>query len=552
MLFRLPRWLSPAVRFRSAGVANTYTPPRFRPSLQPMEDRFCLSLWISLGDTNAGNPANWDNGLPSQTEPADFDGTSSVDCVGLSGDIVVLNLLSGYNGTVTLGGATSAPEFSIASGTLVAPGSLILGVAYVEGGSLQAQSSLAADSLDVSGGSVSVQATATVGDLYLRAGSESVSLESGGDVGYAQVEGGTLDLGAATDTHFLTQTGGMIAQDAGADVTIDGVRTEQGGTAFIWTGGSINEAGNAAKVILTGQYGTASIAPYNAGTVTTGSAMSILDGAYAEFEPGTVFFDGNIGITVENADMFVAANDGMGQEADWTLKGSDSSVETDKSSLTLKTGSTLTVDGPGTWTNDHKQLILEGGTAILMDGVKGKVTMPGTQEGHPVVVDSGLFVMDTGCSLEVTSDGYNLRGGVLRINGAPGAIDTTLTGRLFFEAGSIEYSGNYAIFNVTSNVLWYDGTFKPRITVGTDMVSDVWIIHGSLTIPGGHNPKIAPISEGYDPQEGVNSSFRWRILEFRGSMNVNSTPQIISDGPLYQRYVTSPEPGVTWWLLGVP
>ncbi len=99
MFLRLPRWLSPAVRFRSAGIANTYTPPRFRPSLQPMEDRLCPATWTGadlVNPNDAGDPDNWDTGEVPGTGldlVAQFDGTSSSLQGSFTGNFTGSNLV---------------------------------------------------------------------------------------------------------------------------------------------------------------------------------------------------------------------------------------------------------------------------------------------------------------------------------------------------------------------------------------------------------------------------------------------------------------------------
>lgn len=260
---------------------------RFRPRLEQFEAREVPAVWLGTDSTDAGDPDNWAEGMvPQQGDIIQFNADSSADCVGLGGWYSVLSVSAGYTGTITFSGATTITEFGMASGTVVATGALSIYVGSMFGGALTVGSDLSCWSLGVAGGSVAVQGSATFDQLTLSQSAGTVALASGGTVGLLGVQVGTLALGAPTLANVFALSGGAIAQAASADLTVNGARSEWSGTAFTWTGGTLNSSANLATVTLDGATGT--IAPAGGGTVNLGSSLTLLGGAAVTVKEGTI------------------------------------------------------------------------------------------------------------------------------------------------------------------------------------------------------------------------------------------------------------------------
>src|SRR5262245_56680567 len=85
MFLKSRNWLAKHFS-RSNQGASMATKPRFRPSLEILEDRRVptANVWSALAGppTNWNNPANWSLGhVPDSTEIATFDGTSQTFCL---------------------------------------------------------------------------------------------------------------------------------------------------------------------------------------------------------------------------------------------------------------------------------------------------------------------------------------------------------------------------------------------------------------------------------------------------------------------------------------
>jgi hypothetical protein len=84
------------------------------------------------------------------------------------------------------------------------------------------------------------------------------------------------------------------------------------------------------------------------------------------------------------------------------------------------------------------------------------------------------------------------------------------------------------------------------------MLQDTWLM-GSLLIPAGSTPVIAPVSQNYIAGQNINPLFRWRVIKINGTVTTNNvTPTITSDGPAYQRFIVTNPDGTTEWQLGCP
>ena len=371
--------------------------------------------------------------------------------------------------------------------------------------------------------------------------------------------GGTVTLASGFATEHLNVQGGTIDQPtAGTDIIVGPASSDSSGT-FDWTGGTINSTSNLAAVYVQGAV-TFTIDP-GGGTLRTGSTFTF-EGTDEEataagtVRAGTVEIGNGAGINLDQyATMTVEANDGKGGKAYFEFKAIEGTYAKDNRSLTLGKGSELIVYGPGTFTNEKIALILNGGTAEFKNNVPATIITPdATRIPYPVTVQAGTLKLHTGSTITAGGKGVTINGGTLALigdNSGPAKID----GKFALLAGTISFSGNYLIFDVTGEVSWLSGTFRPRIDIKTSKFSDTWQIDGGLSIipPEAGKPIttiIAPVTQNYILGQVVNTNYEWVVIRITGA--VNGTPGLTSDGPNYQRYNAAPASGVTDWVLKVP
>jgi hypothetical protein len=115
--------------------------------------------------------------------------------------------------------------------------------------------------------------------------------------------------------------------------------------------------------------------------------------------------------------------------------------------------------------------------------------------------------------------------------------------------GSIEPTGGNVILTVTSDSVWGNATFKPRVQAQQDGISDIWLTN-SLLFPNNKTPIIAAITQSSPPS--INTAYRWSVVVINGTLTTNGISPTLSNGtgPAYQRYSSGSSP--TYWKLGLP
>jgi hypothetical protein len=357
---------------------------------------------------------------------------------------------------------------------------------------------------------------------------------------------GTVSLGAALSLGTFELASGAISQPTlGTDLTVT--------SSFNWTGGTLNsDPINAATLNLNGA--AATVTPQSTDAIVTGDTFNTLNGASLTINPGTIQFNNGTGITLgENTSMFVNANAPPGQLPNVTITGNGMPWNQTDTQITLNTGATLTVTGPGIW-NDSKHAIDNlGGTVEIKDNA----TVNLTASTDPTV---SLFYQYTGTtnlhSGSTLGAGMILALGNLNIIGdSPNGATTPaiLNGSMKFSGGGIFFTGNLWTFSVTGDVNWLGGSFNPRVDVSTNGGSDIWLISGKLTIPNNSTAQVVPMTLNWNPNTGILADWRWDPLLF-GSVQLpdnGALPTIVTiPGNAPMKFFPTQINGKTHWLLG--
>ena len=549
MIAKLSRWLfTRIIDRRPKTIRHASNNLRFRPGFDPLEVRECPATWTGAVSTDGANPANWvDEIMPPDDgiglfDPAAIVGFANCD---LPGDFTTLQVLSGYPGKITA--APGYSEATIAGGEVVVQGSASITLGMT-GGSMTVTGSGSFWGLDISGGSLLVQGAAHIGDFLDQDGG-SVSLQAGGTIDNADITLGALILGNDVTAGSMSLSGGSISQATGADLTIDG-DTDWLGDHFEWTGGSINVAGNAADVIVTGATTLGLIAPYGAGTVVLGSSLTIAAGALVTMKAGTVEFTAVGEINVE-ADSGIAVDPGPQDEI--LLKASGGTITAHQINILPNAYVELL---SGNWI--HKGPVLNRGSFTLTSGTSAEFyeTVDGGQGAPSFKQTEGITKLyhDALLSVHHEPGGMLITGGKLStiatLYGASASIRGNLTvtgGEVVIGDGSVPHIfGTLYVYD--GNVVWTGGTYRP--VVEGDRVNgfaDLWYCAGSFTMGG--TAALAPGTidgEGNEMTAPQQANWTWLII--RGDLGVtsnNNAPSIT--GP----WVNDPVPGnpVKFWQI---
>jgi hypothetical protein len=145
MLLTLWRRLACAAsqtRRQGAGF-RSWVPPRFRPTLEKLEERtlFDVKIWTGAADNDWGNAANWNGGVPGVFDTAQFDNTAIRTALVIDSDTIIDKIMvqSTWNGSITdHASLTLTGGLTLASGTFGGSGSILIGgISTWSGGELE-------------------------------------------------------------------------------------------------------------------------------------------------------------------------------------------------------------------------------------------------------------------------------------------------------------------------------------------------------------------------------------------------------------------------------
>jgi len=111
---------------------RSWVPPRFRPTLEKLEERnlFDVKIWTGAADNDWGNAANWDGGVPGVFDTAEFDNTAIRTAPVIGSDTIIDKIMvqSTWNGSITDHAfLTLTGGLTLASGTFGGSGSILIG-----------------------------------------------------------------------------------------------------------------------------------------------------------------------------------------------------------------------------------------------------------------------------------------------------------------------------------------------------------------------------------------------------------------------------------------
>ncbi len=388
---------------------------------------------------------------------------------------------------------------------------------------------------------------------------------------------GTVTVTGPVQTDALYLNNGTIDQPAGSgsDITVLGGATLNdntwwlnpgwdGGSDFNWTGGTLDSTNSGATLHISGAGTTGVINPVNAGAISTGDTLSIENGASATFQPGTLTFTGGTGLVVTSNCLAMVDPTGP----DVTFSANTAGVGAPKN--WIQAGGKITVNGTGTWNGANVPLQNDGGTFTVQGGATasfvGAVGPADQAASYRQTGTTGLTLIQNGSTIQVASGMYLSAGKLATIaTNSTTQANAKVDGDLTDVGADIVISDNaynpagvtthqYATFEVTGNVRWSGGTFRPHLDVQPQVIEgetlwlevcDVWLIDKTLITSNG--AAIAPIKTANVVH---NEGYLFPIIEAIGGFSVsvgNNPPKVWGAG--FTLVNSTNNPGVVWNLL---
>jgi hypothetical protein len=336
---------------------------------------------------------------------------------------------------------------------------------------------------------------------------------------------GTVTVGTPRSSmdlwlNTLELTSGSIAQPYAEQSAI----TVLG--SFIWTGGTLNSSASLANLNISGSTTTATINP-NGGTVNLGDNISLLNGAVATINAGTISMtnDGEE-IDIETGSG-LNADPGTGKDADIDKKN----VEENGALMRITDGGYFRVLS-GDWkeagymVNADGEFTLKSGTTAYLTGIQNGTTAYIQDGGSTLLYGGSAFSTDA--SKEIKIQGSATLATVADANADCSAtIDTgTLRmtgGDIYINFGAPAHT-TFGTLSIMGDVIWSGGTFHPFVqndTTNADQLS----ITGTLTFLVGATASIAPtaIDAEWIPCMPTSGE-KWLMITTTGGITTNNNP----------------------------
>jgi hypothetical protein len=469
MLLTLWRRLASAAgqtRRNGAGFRSS-VPPRFRPTLEMLEERtlFDVKIWTGAADNNWSNTANWNGGVPGVVDTAYFDQTATrttaiVDAnfiinkvdidTSWSGSVTVsatlilsggLTLASGsFGGTgpMTIGGISewSGGTLIVGAGGLINNGTLTLSntlFVFVDGGGI-----LTNNESIIQGGSADLKVTASGVTL-----NNMGSYEFRGDTGISYNQG---SAGVFNNFGTVSKTAG----DHTANIRVD--LNNNDGTFYITSG--TFDIPNPNDLLRGGTFTVE-------GTAVLHLTAGKYSGDFSGSGSGTVLFDGGILNIVNNMGSGGATFAFAAGLFQW--KGGILTVAADASlinmgTLTLANSSQVVLNGGGPVTNNGT-MIQSGAGGLFMplattlnntgNGVYDFQANSDVSGSTAIFINSGTIRKSAGTGVSAVRTIFQ---GSLNVEGVQGTfrmsptLPSTITGGAFSVASGAFvdlYGGSY-------------------------------------------------------------------------------------------------------------
>lgn len=383
---------------------------------------------------------------------------------------------------------------------------------------------ISAQDANASGGALfnSVHILASYGTLHLEIPTTVGTFEMRGGGGIAQNE-----------------NGGSSAEDASLDVTV----------AFTWTGGVLNNSGNAGTVNIVGVY-DATVGDGTDTSYTTGSDLKLTSGT-TMIASGSIVLNNDAGLWVDAGCSFdtpeldgetpppptsppqpPAGQPSAGQK--WVnliagLKGGTEGQRIEGIGMVLLEG-----DAAGFGRVDDPVWVTGGRLRVSkrdMDVTKWFTTRPdggptNEQSSSSVYVTSGTLIITEGRTLKAINKVEIAGTGVLSTqsdNRAPTQI-ARIDANLLVRGGTVELGKNAGVAHIASTLLvlkdvrFLGGIYRPYVRATLSTECDLWKADGKFTFDTA--AKIDPIVYGViqNPGAGVNGNgvgLSWQVIYAR-------------------------------------
>ncbi len=370
---------------------------------------------------------------------------------------------------------------------------------------------------------------------------------------------GTVTVTGPVQTDALYLNNGTIDQPAGSgsDMTVLGGATTNdytwwlnpgwnGGSDFYWTGGTLNSTSNLANINISGSSTIATIAPTNAGTVTTGDNINLNNGAVATLLAGTVNLANSANVNIDTTSSFeVDPGEDNVASVGVALGGPGNSTQiTNKNWLEVRSGTFIT-----------RPIYVQGGTFTLKPDTYADVWGEiGGQGGPSYKQTSGVTYLGDGSTLRVENSALFTGGKLSTLSSsATQSADATIIGNVTDTGADVTICDGvlaghcYGTLFVDGNVNWTGGSYRPVID-GTmqDGESDLWEASGTFTIGGAATLAPCAIDCAGNTIFPYESGWTWLVIQGDlGIIAANNTPAIV--GP----WVNAQGPGnppLRWYI----
>jgi hypothetical protein len=322
---------------------------------------------------------------------------------------------------------------------------------------------------------------------------------------------GTVTLASAfTVGQFTLESGAVRAGSAAHNITV----TAQ----FVWTGGTLNSSAHLTSLVL--DDATATIAPLNAGTVTTGSTLSFVNAATGSFSPGMVNCINSAVLSVAEACVLSIESVNFIQNPD--------AEDFNNGDITVR-GTTSFGARVVNWMGTYRfvgqaNVFLRGGgaNAPAYSQVRSAANTYIESESKITVTNQDSYVQISGGHLSTLARaGAAVQtatiDGKLQLDGSGGQVDIVICD------GSTPHV--FGTLFVTGDINWQAGTFRPVVNASNPPEADLWRTSGKFTVGG--QAQLAPGTINIPPG-GMPANQLWLFLQ--GDDRIDGTPPAVIGG----------------------
>jgi hypothetical protein len=490
MLLNLWRRLASAAtqtRRQGAGCRSS-VPPRFRPTLERLEERtlFDTKIWTGAADNDWGNAANWDSGVPGVVDTAKFNNTATRTAPVIASDTIIDKIMveSTWNGSITdHASLTIAGGLTLASGTFGGSGSILIGGSSSwTGGELEVGGSMtltsgtftlmnSLDAVTINGGGTLTNATAltdTGVGLKVRGGTNvnntgTWDFQSDHDISYGIPSTGhfknlgtlskTLGSGTASIRIDFTNDGGSFLVTAGTFQVATSTALFRGGSFTVDTGAVMDLTGGA-SIRFTGSFsgsGAGTLRLNNGilhviNYMESGGATFNFAGNLFQWQGGTITIDSDAAL-IDTGILHFASSSAMNLNGGGTLTDAGTIVHTGIGNLSISASNTLNIMDAHVYEiqadagiTGITATIIEAGSFAKTAGTGSSFFTTKFQGVANIDVETGTFKIEASGASIVSGGNFTVAAGAILdlTGGASVSYSGTLTGS---GPGTVQFNG---------------------------------------------------------------------------------------------------------------